>query len=572
MKKSPIIWPMFFLSIIISIDFNPLLADDNFIQSRQFEPVVLMGGELYHFYDVPVEEIFLYAYADSNQSWRMIPFQIDERIRTYDPFHPGEEDAKRHSYFLPDNGVLDDDDEIVFLIRDLGDQAPIGIWINNEQAKQHKRLELKIYDPNNPNVCAYGYLFRSATIQEARPNTYGLKFHAEQDSVESNFYAAGLSKKNGIMEDIMIKPPFGNGVDIFDRQKVRFSGVMEYIFPVMINATENNFAAYSYERYTQEPIVRLTREFRVTLFDTTSWDMLAFYVTPKFYPFSATLTGGMTVSVEAIKDYFHIEDDIWVHFDLLRQSWDFNKNANGMKFYNAFNSEVPINGLPDQVNKTIEIKNDPELPPIREWLLTAGDQGSFFAYSSFVDTTWQSIELYYEDNNLINSEDTGDHKSYGDQGIIFINQPQDSVNLELGYTAYFLPANLSRSDAEQLVYNIENPIKCSLTAISFPTSVPNQNYADKLKSYQLFQNYPNPFNSLTDVNFYLPAKAKVKIAITDIAGRNVNILTDELFDQGLHRLSWDGTNSLRQQLPSGIYFIIFQSGDYADSKKLILLR
>jgi hypothetical protein len=189
-----------------------------------------------------------------------------------------------------------------------------------------------------------------------------------------------------------------------------------------------------------------------------------------------------------------------------------------------------------------------------------------------VDITWQTIELYYKDNNVKDRRDTGDSLSYGDQGIIFVDQPEDSVNLELGYTAYFLPANFPRAGAEQLVYNIENPIKCTLTAITFPTAVPNQNSVGNLNKYQLFQNYPNPFNSSTNISFYLPDKAKVKISITDIAGRTVAKLADELFEKGFHRLSWDGTNRLRQQLPSGIYFIISQSGNNSDSKKLILLR
>ena len=77
-----------FIIIGLGIGINYSFAKD-ITKQRKYEPVVLAGGGLSHFYDVPVDEIFLYAYSDSSQSYEMMPFQIDERVRTFDPFHPG---------------------------------------------------------------------------------------------------------------------------------------------------------------------------------------------------------------------------------------------------------------------------------------------------------------------------------------------------------------------------------------------------------------------------------------------------------------------------------------------------
>jgi hypothetical protein len=560
--------------IIFTIGINYILAGD-ISEQRKYEPVVLRGGALSHFYDVPVSEIYLYSYTESTQSYQMMPFQIDERILADDPFNPGNEKMRRHSYFIADDGLLDNDDEIVFLIRDLGEKAPIGIWINNEEAKQYQRLEVTIYDPNDHDTKAYCYLFRSSTIQEQVPNNYGFVFHAQQDSIETSYYAAGFSKENGVIEDIVLKPPFGNGFDIFDTQKIRFEGIMEYggaFFPFPFS-TENDVIRYSYHNVNKNPVVRLIWETRMTLIDSTLFGDFAFYVTPKFYPFNATISGGMLISEQAIRDAMPIADDVWIHFDLLRQSWDFNENAIGMEFFNSYNNGVPIDGNPDQANKTISFKPDPELPPIREWMLTTGTQGSFFTYAEFIDTTWQTIELFFEDNNTINPDDTGeDQQSFGDQGILFLSQPEDSINFELGFTAYFLPSSFTKSDAEQLAYYVENPIAATLSAISFPTGVEAWENTKLPRSFKLLQNFPNPFNSSTNINFYISQDEKVTLEIVDITGRTIAILADRLFSSGSHIVNWDGKNHLNQETSSGVYFYILQSESFSDVKKLILLR
>ena len=561
----------YFMLIFISMSLKLGSASD-ISQVRQYEPVVLRGGTLSHFYEVPVDEIYLYAYTDSTQSYTMMPFQIDERILAEDPFHPGNENMKRHTYFLPDDGFLDEDDEIAFMMRDLGDKAPNDIWIDNEEAKGYERLEVKIYDPNDPNTKAYCYIFRSPTIQEEVPKKYGFLFHVEQDSVETNNYTVGLSKENSVIEDIVLKPPFGNGIDIFDRQKLRFSGVVSLGFDIPLNATEDVISTTDHFEYTKNPVVRLIKETRVALLTEMLDEMLAFYVTPRFYPFSATLKGGMGISEQAFKDAFDFDDEIWLHFDILRQSWDFNKDAVGMQFYNSFNDGVIIDGNADEVNSKIEFKPHPELPPIREWVLASGSQGSFFIYSEFLDTTWQTIELYFEDNSAINPDDTGDSTSYGDQGIIFQSQPEDSINLELGFTAYFLPSSFTKSDAEELTYFIENPIKASISVNSFNSSVNNLNGKGSPGNYELFQNYPNPFNSSTKITFFLTKNERVVLKIFDVTGRSIVKLADKQFNQGSHQVQWDGKSRVGQDSPSGVYFYVLESESFSDVKKMILMR
>lgn len=561
---------------------NPVQAKKLY-EDRIYEPVVLRGGVLSAFYDVPINEIFMYAYHESTQTWVMMPFQIDEMTYAEDPFKPGNEDAWQDFYFADDNDSLDFRDELAFMVRDLGDKAADNNWIDNEEAETHQRLEIIVSDPHDNNI-AYGYLFRSSTITEDVPTPYEFTFVPESHTVGSRYYSVRISKDTGLIEDVIIKPPFGTNVDIFDTQKIRFTGLFDFFGGLLTlpigrygsqAANERDYLhVYDYLKYTKNPVVRLIRQVRQTIkLADFPIDELAFYVRTKFYPFSGTINGGACLDPDSLKKEFNTDDDFIIEIDLLRQSWDFNKAASGMKFFNQHNRNVPIDGMPDDVNKTIQT-------PIKEWTLTTGDQGSMFTHVVFQDTNWQNVELYFYDNKeggqgdgtVIDGGDTGDSVSYGDQGILFHNLTQDRVSLELGFTAYFLPGNLQKSDGEKLAYGVENPVVSSSKAISFPTQVQGENNASQPTNFQLLQNYPNPFNNSTIITFVLPNEEHVTLKIIDINGCTVLTLVNGLVNSGVHAFCWNGINSQNQQIASGIYFYILRSKRYSKIKKLILLR
>ena len=214
---------MFFSVLIIVVVLglvNYSQSADNLYHDRIYEPVILRGDILAQFYDIPINEIFIFAYHDSTKTWTMIPFQIDEMAYGEDPFSPG---AFQDFYFIQDDGLLDEKDELVFMIRDLGDEAPQTSWIDNEPAKNFQRLEVMVYDPNDSQHRAFGYLFRSSTITDEIPSPYGFSFDPMNHVVSSNFYSVRLSQSNGLIEDVIIYPPFGSGVDILIRKSFDLS-------------------------------------------------------------------------------------------------------------------------------------------------------------------------------------------------------------------------------------------------------------------------------------------------------------------------------------------------------------
>ncbi len=103
------------------------------------------------------------------------------------------------------------------------------------------------------------------------------------------------------------------------------------------------------------------------------------------------------------------------------------------------------------------------------------------------------------------------------------------------------------------------------------TSVDDNNVNHTL-TYQLMNNYPNPFNPATTIRFQIPQTEHVTIIVYDILGREVNELTDDLYNAGDHQILWDGTNQYGQTVASGLYIYRIKAGDFVQSKKMLLLK
>jgi hypothetical protein len=96
------------------------------------------------------------------------------------------------------------------------------------------------------------------------------------------------------------------------------------------------------------------------------------------------------------------------------------------------------------------------------------------------------------------------------------------------------------------------------------TSVPE---GEKPVAFRLYQNYPNPFNPKTVVSYELPVASSVKLVVYDILGREVTELINEKKAAGVHQVTFDGS-----RFSSGVYFYRMESGNYVQTRKLLLLK
>ena len=60
--------------------------------------------------------------------------------------------------------------------------------------------------------------------------------------------------------------------------------------------------------------------------------------------------------------------------------------------------------------------------------------------------------------------------------------------------------------------------------------------------------------------------------IFDLQGRQVAGLVDGEMEVGTHRVVWQATDRQGLPLPSGVYFAGLRAGDYAETRKLMLVR
>jgi len=86
------------------------------------------------------------------------------------------------------------------------------------------------------------------------------------------------------------------------------------------------------------------------------------------------------------------------------------------------------------------------------------------------------------------------------------------------------------------------------------------------------QNYPNPFNDFTSLTYSLEKETQVSIVISDLSGRIVTNLVNEMQLAGEHTLKWDATDFSGKHVKSGIYFCMFNMGDKTTTIKLVVQR
>ncbi|HOQ77235.1 MAG: C25 family cysteine peptidase [Candidatus Cloacimonetes bacterium] len=85
-------------------------------------------------------------------------------------------------------------------------------------------------------------------------------------------------------------------------------------------------------------------------------------------------------------------------------------------------------------------------------------------------------------------------------------------------------------------------------------------------------NYPNPFNPTTTIAFNVKQPAKVTINIYNLKGQLIKTLINNELLYGEHKVVWDGTDNLGNNIGSGVYLYKMQLNGYSKTKKMLLLK
>ncbi len=112
----------------------------------------------------------------------------------------------------------------------------------------------------------------------------------------------------------------------------------------------------------------------------------------------------------------------------------------------------------------------------------------------------------------------------------------------------------------------------SLWALLMPSEVTGDDPMPLPDATFLKQNFPNPFNPVTTIGFGLKESGYVSLRIYDAAGRLVTTLVDESRPAGSYSTEWNGQSSDGAPVSSGVYFYRLRTGEFVETRKMILLR
>jgi hypothetical protein len=85
--------------------------------------------------------------------------------------------------------------------------------------------------------------------------------------------------------------------------------------------------------------------------------------------------------------------------------------------------------------------------------------------------------------------------------------------------------------------------------------------------YQLLQNYPNPFNPTTTISYSVHERSYVKLRVFNLLGEEVANLINKEQATGEYTVEFNA-----ERLPSGVYIINMNAGNYNKSIKAVLLK
>lgn len=88
-----------------------------------------------------------------------------------------------------------------------------------------------------------------------------------------------------------------------------------------------------------------------------------------------------------------------------------------------------------------------------------------------------------------------------------------------------------------------------------------------VNDFKLYQNYPNPFNPITKISWQSPMSGWQTLKVYDVLGNEVAVMVNEFKSAGKYEISYNAS-----LLPSGVYIYQLITGNYQQSRKMVILK
>lgn len=120
------------------------------------------------------------------------------------------------------------------------------------------------------------------------------------------------------------------------------------------------------------------------------------------------------------------------------------------------------------------------------------------------------------------------------------------------------------SNGRPEVRSVHPEVEAGQVFYSNPTAMPTE--------FALHQNSPNPFNPTTRIAYDMPAAGDVRISVFNVLGQHVSDLMDGHSEAGSYDVIWDGKDQAGESVASGVYFYRIKTEQFAETKKMLLLK
>ncbi len=505
---------------------------------RSEEPIEMEGSSVPNLIGTGVEDFALYAWDGSQ--FQPVNFQVDER-------------GAGGAYFSDDaiTGFVDDNDQIVFMLEDVGDSVGTGEWLDHANVDPDNRYQIELTDPLNQDQKGWVYLFLGSDLPLSGDDYVDVlvddPFHVASDRYGEE-YLPGIP---GAMDDLYLLPEMnGTGVDLYDRMKFRVK-----LGPLVAWQTEKDGIAEN--RNYKDGTVRVVHAYNVTM------PVIGFAIsnTQVIYHRQMSITRNKVFQ-------------LWAP-EAKRMLWltDLNPDMTDFIYYDN------RGGGPESAATFADTIDGDGLRAI----------GDLFTFQELVSPT-QGASLSVQDNSVIPAEEafsyycdacgeeeawpeTGDGTKWGENGtwlkrIAFTTDP-----FELESWNWRLPPYSDGSHGQEFAQRYFNRVTIS-TAWQYPDGIEDAiDRAPRSAGVRIEQNAPNPFNPRTKIDFFVPQQAgTLRLDVYDLAGRRVRVLVDALLPAGDHAVVWDGNDDAGRAQPSGIYTCRIAAGGDQQSRRMLLLK
>ena len=158
--------------------------------------------------------------------------------------------------------------------------------------------------------------------------------------------------------------------------------------------------------------------------------------------------------------------------------------------------------------------------------------------------------------------------------IVFTNQGTPGVQTDFGLDVTGV-GDFNNDGINDFAFSFEDGFSVEWVLIYSGTDLSSVDYEydPALPSdYSLSHNFPNPFNPVTIIQFSIPGRSHIALAIYNILGTEVRQLAEGTFSAGSYTVQWDGRAESGRSVASGVYLYRLTADGIKITRKMVLLK